>query len=119
MAQLVPDPSARVVSSPPVRAAGRVLLLIGFAFAVMADPVSSVAYTIEASLRALHGHLSQVSGIASAGRETAGREVSAARIETSVRHSRDLVTSDYATPIPSDARNNHQEGKINDVSACR
>jgi hypothetical protein len=35
-----------------------VLLLIGFAFAVMADPVSSVAYTIEASLRALHGHLS-------------------------------------------------------------
>jgi hypothetical protein len=34
-----------------------VLLLIGFAFAVMADPVSSVAYTIEASLRALHGHL--------------------------------------------------------------
>jgi hypothetical protein len=33
------------------------LLLIGFAFAVMADPVSSVAYTIEASLRALHGHL--------------------------------------------------------------
>jgi hypothetical protein len=31
--------------------------LIGFAFAVMADPVSSVAYTIEASLRALHGHL--------------------------------------------------------------
>jgi hypothetical protein len=35
----------------------RTLLLIGFAFAVMADPVSSVAYTIEASLRALHGHL--------------------------------------------------------------
>lgn len=33
------------------------LLLIGFAFAVMADPVSSVAYTIEASLRALDGHL--------------------------------------------------------------
>ncbi len=33
------------------------LLLIGFAFAVMADPVSSVAYTIEASLRSLHGHL--------------------------------------------------------------
>jgi len=35
----------------------RTLLLIGFAFAVMADPVSSVAYTIEASLRALHGNL--------------------------------------------------------------
>jgi hypothetical protein len=31
--------------------------LVGFAFAVMADPVSSVAYTIEASLRSLHGHL--------------------------------------------------------------
>jgi hypothetical protein len=39
------------------RATGRALLLIGFAFAVMADPVSSVAYTIEASLRALNGHL--------------------------------------------------------------
>jgi hypothetical protein len=35
----------------------RGLLLVGFAFAVMADPVSSVAYTIEASLRSLHGHL--------------------------------------------------------------
>jgi hypothetical protein len=41
----------------PRRVDGGVLLLIGFAFAVMADPVSSVAYTIEASLRALHGHL--------------------------------------------------------------
>ena len=35
----------------------RALLFVGFAFAVMADPVSSVAYTIEASLRALNGHL--------------------------------------------------------------
>jgi hypothetical protein len=35
----------------------RPLLFAAFAFAVMADPVSSVAYTIEASLRALHGHL--------------------------------------------------------------
>jgi hypothetical protein len=33
------------------------MLFIGFAFAIMADPVSSVAYTIEASLRALHGYL--------------------------------------------------------------
>src|SRR5437867_2104376 len=40
-----------------VRGVSRMLLLIGFAFAVMADPVSSVAYTIEASLRSLHGHL--------------------------------------------------------------
>jgi hypothetical protein len=35
----------------------RVVLFLAFAFAVMADPVSSVAYTIEASLRALDGHL--------------------------------------------------------------
>lgn len=32
-------------------------LLLGFAFAVMADPVSSVAYAIEAALRALNGDL--------------------------------------------------------------
>jgi amino acid transporter len=42
--------------------AGRVLfsrpaLLAAFAFAVMADPVSSVAYAIEAALRSLHGDL--------------------------------------------------------------
>ena len=36
---------------------GRLLLFVGFAFAVMADPVSSVAYAIEAALRALHGDL--------------------------------------------------------------
>jgi hypothetical protein len=35
----------------------RPLLLIAFAFAVMGDPVSSVAYCIEAALRALDGHL--------------------------------------------------------------
>src|SRR4029450_3238388 len=33
------------------------MLLFAFAFAVMADPVSSVAYAIEAALRALHGDL--------------------------------------------------------------
>jgi len=33
------------------------VLFLAFAFAVMADPVSSVAYAIEAALRALHGHL--------------------------------------------------------------
>ena len=32
-------------------------LLLAFAFAVMADPVSSVAYAVEAALRALHGDL--------------------------------------------------------------
>lgn len=41
---------ARVGSSRPI-------LFFAFAFAVMADPVSSVAYAIEAALRALNGHL--------------------------------------------------------------
>ena len=36
----------------------RGILLIAFAFTVMADPVSSVAYAIEAALRALGGNLS-------------------------------------------------------------
>jgi hypothetical protein len=35
----------------------RTALLLAFAFSVMADPVSSVAYAIEAALRALHGDL--------------------------------------------------------------
>ncbi len=35
----------------------RTVLLIAFAFAVMGDPVSSVAYAIEAALRALNGNL--------------------------------------------------------------
>jgi hypothetical protein len=35
----------------------RSVLLVAFAFAVMGDPVSSVAYAIEAALRALHGDL--------------------------------------------------------------
>jgi hypothetical protein len=50
-------PLTRTIAPPSADRRARVLLLIGFAFAVMADPVSSVAYTIEASLRALHGHL--------------------------------------------------------------
>jgi amino acid transporter len=36
---------------------GRLVLFYAFALAVMADPVSSVAYAIEAALRALGGHL--------------------------------------------------------------
>lgn len=36
----------------------RLFLLLAFAFSVMGDPVSSVAYAIEAALRALHGDLS-------------------------------------------------------------
>jgi len=35
----------------------RAVLLLAFAFAVMADPVSSVAYAVEAALRALDGDL--------------------------------------------------------------
>jgi len=40
----------RLLSTRPV-------LLLAFAFAVMGDPVSSVAYAIEAALRALDGRL--------------------------------------------------------------
>ena len=43
---------ARAFRQPP-----RALLFFAFAFAVMADPVSSVAYATEAALRALNGHL--------------------------------------------------------------
>ena len=49
-----PKPAHASPARPQLK---RSLLLIGFAFAVMADPVSSVAYTIKASLRALNGHL--------------------------------------------------------------
>src|SRR3954452_2970088 len=42
---------------PTVSRSARALLFFGFAFAVIADPVSSVAYAIEAALRALHGDL--------------------------------------------------------------
>lgn len=48
------------MATPPAASqftAGRMLLLLAFAFAVMADPVSSVAYAIEAALRALDGDL--------------------------------------------------------------
>ena len=44
---------------PPSRSSGGrlLLLLMAFAFTVMADPISSVAYAIEAALRALGGNL--------------------------------------------------------------
>jgi amino acid transporter len=45
-----PSAAARLLHS-------RGALLLAFSFAVMADPVSSVAYAIEAALRALHGDL--------------------------------------------------------------
>jgi hypothetical protein len=57
MAKTAPTSAAPSIPASRVRGVSRALLLVGFAFAVMADPVSSVAYTIEASLRALHGHL--------------------------------------------------------------
>jgi hypothetical protein len=49
--------TARALATARRRIASRPVLFAAFAFAVMADPVSSVAYTIEASLRSLHGHL--------------------------------------------------------------
>lgn len=39
---------------------GGTALTLAFAFTVMADPVSSVAYAIEAALRGLHGNLSSL-----------------------------------------------------------
>ena len=87
------------------------------AYRMAADPALPLTGAVRpghALLTTTQLYLTQLSGIASAGRETAGRVVSAGRIETSARHSRSLVTRDYATLIPSDARNNHQEGKIND-----
>jgi hypothetical protein len=55
-------PDSPPTSLPPAQRARRALfskpaLLFAFAFAVMADPVSSVAYAIEAALRALDGDL--------------------------------------------------------------
>jgi amino acid transporter len=49
--------SAVTSSTQEVPVRSRAALFFAFAFAVMADPVSSVAYAIEAALRALNGHL--------------------------------------------------------------
>lgn len=52
------DPVTRKPHSLPARIfRSRAILLVAFAFAVMGDPVSSVAYAIEAALRALGGNL--------------------------------------------------------------
>lgn len=50
----------RTLARPVIGSARRCrgILFFAFAFAVMADPVSSVAYAIEAPLRSLDGHLS-------------------------------------------------------------
>ena len=58
----MPDTGQAVTGGSPGRGAGRLLfsrpaLLAAFAFAVIADPVSSVAYAIEAALRAVNGDL--------------------------------------------------------------
>jgi amino acid transporter len=58
----VPMPPVSLSAHTPARGISRRLrsgpvLLIAFAFAVMADPVSSVAYAVEAALRALNGDL--------------------------------------------------------------
>ena len=42
------------------RLTGRAVLFVAFAFTVMADPVSSIAYAIEAALRHLEGDLSDL-----------------------------------------------------------
>ena len=53
-----PAPPSAPRQLPPVLVkGGKAALFFAFAFAVMADPVSSVAYAIEAALRALNGHL--------------------------------------------------------------
>ncbi|MES4891305.1 amino acid permease [Streptomyces sp. NPDC096012] len=57
-----PSKSAAVAANAPRlapdrRGPRRSVLFFAFAFAVIADPVSSVAYAIEAALRALHGDL--------------------------------------------------------------
>jgi amino acid transporter len=52
------DRSQGIRSRPlQVLLSSRVVLLIAFAFTVMADPISSVAYAVEAALRALNGNL--------------------------------------------------------------
>jgi hypothetical protein len=54
---IVKLPPADAVGGLRRRVASKPVLFVAFSFAVMADPVSSVAYTIEASLRSLHGRL--------------------------------------------------------------
>ena len=50
-------PGGDLATDQPPRMTSRAVLLFAFAFAVMADPVSSVAYAIEAALRGLRGDL--------------------------------------------------------------
>jgi Amino acid permease len=61
MRPALPTLTERPVTLPPPPSSltrrRKAVLFFAFAFAVMADPVSSVAYAIEAALRALGGHL--------------------------------------------------------------
>lgn len=52
-----PAAPTAVAAPAPLPRRRKAILFFAFAFAVMADPVSSVAYAIEAALRALGGHL--------------------------------------------------------------
>ncbi len=52
-----PSDTQRGPKSSALSVSARLLLLLAFAFTVMADPISSVAYAIEADLRALGGDL--------------------------------------------------------------
>lgn len=52
-----PVPAAKRGARGRRLASAKPVLFFAFAFAVMADPVSSVAYAIEAPLRSLNGHL--------------------------------------------------------------
>ncbi|WP_407660954.1 amino acid permease [Kitasatospora purpeofusca] len=52
-----PTASTPALPAPSGRGPRRSVLFFAFAFAVIADPVSSVAYAIEAALHALHGDL--------------------------------------------------------------
>src|SRR3954465_8706004 len=53
----MPSPPSRRAAFPLRILRSRPVLLFAFSFAVMGDPVSSVAYAIEAALRALDGDL--------------------------------------------------------------
>ncbi|MEV6889547.1 MULTISPECIES: amino acid permease [Kribbella] len=60
---VMPKPPTSATATAQVHARKvppRWVLFFAFAFAVIADPVSSVAYAIEAALRALHGDLSRL-----------------------------------------------------------
>ena len=104
--------------SPTFRQPRRVIVVSIISWSAVSG-VLTANDTTNSFSREHHHDIRKTSDIASAGRETAGREVSAGRIETSGRSGCGLVTRDYGTLIPWDARTNHQEGTINDGPALR